>query len=42
VPTSVATVWLFDNDTADADPGSGEFRLNHATPSTRCRCGTPP
>ena len=34
VPTSVATVWLFDNDTADADPGSGEFRLNHATPSS--------
>jgi hypothetical protein len=34
VPTSVSTAWAFDSSTTDADPGSGEFRLNNATPAS--------
>jgi hypothetical protein len=34
LPTSVSTSWLFDSTTTDADPGSGEFRLNNATPAS--------
>lgn len=26
--------WNFDSATADADPGAGDFRLNHATPAS--------
>lgn len=29
-----AVGWNFDDATADADPGSGDFRLNHATPAS--------
>lgn len=32
VPAGVS--WLFDDGTSDADPGSGNFRLNHATPAS--------
>jgi hypothetical protein len=34
IPTSISTGWEFDDATADADPGSGLFRLNHATPAS--------
>jgi hypothetical protein len=34
IPTSISTGWRFDDATADADPGSGLFRLNNATPSS--------
>lgn len=29
-----STTFDFDSDTSDADPGQGEFRLNHATPAS--------
>jgi hypothetical protein len=34
LPTSIPTVFGFDDATADADPGSGLFRLNNATPAS--------
>jgi hypothetical protein len=34
IPTTISTGWAFDDATADADPGSGLFRLNHATPAS--------
>jgi hypothetical protein len=35
IPTAAAPQqWTFDDATADADPGDGEFRLNHATPAS--------
>jgi hypothetical protein len=34
IPTSISTGWNFDDATADADPGSGLFRLNNATPAS--------
>jgi hypothetical protein len=34
LPTFIATAWVFDDATADADPGSGLFRLNNATPAS--------
>jgi hypothetical protein len=34
IPTSISTGWDFDDATADADPGSGLFRLNNAAPGS--------
>lgn len=34
IPTSVDTGWRFDSSTTNADPGSGLFRLNNATPAS--------
>jgi hypothetical protein len=34
IPTSISTAWAFDDATTDADPGSGLFRLNNATPAS--------
>jgi hypothetical protein len=34
LPTFVSTAWVFDDATSAADPGSGFFRLNHATPAS--------
>ncbi len=34
IPTGVSTAWRFDAATADADPGSGLFRLNNASPAS--------
>jgi hypothetical protein len=31
---AAAITFLFDNGTADADPGAGKFRVNHATPAS--------
>lgn len=34
VPVNLPTGWLFDSSTSAADPGSGDFRLNNATPAS--------
>jgi hypothetical protein len=34
VPTAISAGFAFDSSTSAADPGSGEFRLNHATPAS--------
>ena len=33
VPITTPNAWLFDDPTADADPGVGQFRLNNANPA---------
>jgi hypothetical protein len=36
-PTA-STAFDFDDNTSDADPGNGQLRLNHATPSSATAC----
>jgi hypothetical protein len=34
IPVATPPQWVFDNATADADPGNGEFRFNNASPGS--------